>query len=142
MTGSQVVRCLCFVSLLIGVSSGSFAATIYTFTTIDVPGAFGTSLTGINDTGQIVGFFDNATGTHGFLKDGATFTTIDVPGANVTNAYGINDAGQIVGVFPNATGQHGFLATPVPEPATWILFGSAVGLMWWRMRPAVTLIST
>jgi hypothetical protein len=39
---SQVVRCLCFVSLLIGVSSGSWAATIYTFTTIDVPGALWT----------------------------------------------------------------------------------------------------
>jgi hypothetical protein len=58
VTGSQVVRCLCFVSLLIGMSSGSWATTIYTFTTIDAPGGTfgGTLASGINDAGQIVGF--------------------------------------------------------------------------------------
>jgi uncharacterized membrane protein len=69
---------------------------------------------GINDAGQIVGLFD-ATGRHGFLKEGATFTTIDVPGAIATDAQGINDAGQIVGGFGNVTG-HGFLK----EGATFI----------------------
>src|SRR4051812_1310373 len=97
---SQVFRCLCFVGLLIGVSAGSSAATIYTFTTFDVPGATVTQAFGINDAGQIVGIFRGATGsTHGYLKDGATFTTIDVPGAITTEAHGINDAGQIVGWF-------------------------------------------
>ena len=149
MTGFQVIRCIYFVGLLIGVSSGSSAATIYTFTTIDVPGAThgpgtnGTNALGINDAGQIVGLFD-ATGRHGFLKDGAIFTTIDVPGAIATDAQGINDAGQIVGGFATADDgfvAHGFVATPVPEPvpepATWILFGSAVGLMWWRVPRAL-----
>ena len=104
MTGSQVVRYLCFVSLLISVSSGSWAATIYTFTTIDVPAATFTRAFGINDGGQIVGDFLDARGEHGFLKDGATFTTID--GAfGSTLALGINDVGQIVG----STGSVGFL---------------------------------
>jgi hypothetical protein len=227
MTGSQVTRCLFFVSLLTSVSAGSSAATLYTFTTIDVPGANFTQPKGINNAGQIVGEFSDAAGAHGFLKagatfttidvpgadftlasginnagqivgefldsgihgflkdgatftkidvpggvlphalgindvgrivgifsallenhgflkDGASFTTIDVPGANFTRAFGINDAGQIVGDFGDATGfDHGFVATPVvPEPVTWLLFGSGlVGLVWWRRRPAVTLIS-
>jgi probable HAF family extracellular repeat protein len=51
----------------------------YTFTTIDVPGAGYTVASGINADGQIVGWFTDATGTHGFLRDGATFTTFDVP---------------------------------------------------------------
>jgi probable HAF family extracellular repeat protein len=65
---------------------------------------------GLNNRGQIVGWFYDATQhTHGFLKDGTTFTTIDVPGALSTIAYGINTAGQIVGSFQDATGFHGFL---------------------------------
>src|SRR5260370_18708159 len=82
---------------------------------------------GINDAAQIVGFFTNSTGTHGFLDIGGSFTQLDVPGAIVGDATlgtggpaasGINNAGQIAGVFVNSTGEHGFLATPVPEPAT------------------------
>jgi hypothetical protein len=71
-----------------------------------------------------------------FSKTARLLTTIDVPGATSTAAFGINDAGQIVGEFflPDPLHPHGFVATPVPEPATWILFGSAVGLMWWRYR--------
>jgi probable HAF family extracellular repeat protein len=66
---------------------------------------------GINAAGQIVGWFTDAAGDHGFLKDGATFTTIDVPGATLTHAFGINAAGQIVGLFGDAadTETKGFL---------------------------------
>src|SRR5260370_37995567 len=137
--GSQVVRCLCFVSLLIGLSARSSAAIIYAFTTFDVPGAFVTNTFafGINAAGQIVGQFLTSMGptgsAHGFLKDGASFTTIDVPGAFSTEAFGINAAGQIAG--SDFTRGHGFVATPVPEPATWLLFGSSlVGLVRWRRR--------
>src|SRR5215472_5727743 len=101
---SQVVRCLCFVGLLIGVSSGSWAAPLYNFTTIDVPGATFTQASGINNAGQIVGVFSDAPAVNqGFLKDGATFTTIGVPGVSNTQAHGINDLGQIVGLFQDAT---------------------------------------
>jgi probable HAF family extracellular repeat protein len=109
VTSSQVARCLYFVGLLIGVSSGTWAAPIYNFTTIDLPGGTETFAHGINDAGQIVGSFGDATVQHGFLKDGSTFTMIDVPGATGTEANGINSAGQIVGIFRDATGTHGFL---------------------------------
>jgi probable HAF family extracellular repeat protein len=95
----------------------------YTFTTIDVPDALGMTLAhGINTEGQIVGWFRDAMGNHGFLWDGATFTTIDVPGTQAgTIAYGINTAGEIVGSFRDATGTHGFLwdgttFTPIKVP--------------------------
>jgi hypothetical protein len=55
---------------------------------------------GINDRGQIVGYYDDASGLHGFLrhKDGR-FSTIDFPGARATEALKINNRGQIVGVY-------------------------------------------
>jgi hypothetical protein len=63
-------------------------------------------------TPQIVGFYSDSTGQHGFLYDGGVFTPIDVPGASQTLAIGINPRGQIVGFYSDSTGQHGFLATP------------------------------
>jgi uncharacterized membrane protein len=65
----------------------------------------------INNTGQIVGRYDDATGGHGFLDNGGIFSPIDVPfaGAVGTNAAGINNSGQIVGDYLDGTGIHGFL---------------------------------
>jgi probable HAF family extracellular repeat protein len=102
----------------------------YTFTTVDVPGAVTTEARGINDTGQIVGWFIDATPPHGFVADGVTFTPIDVPGASQTQAFGINDTGQIVGRFSDTTGGHGFVTdsatfTPIDVPGaiTTVAFG-------------------
>ena len=88
-------------------------AVAYKYTTIDVPGP-GASLTyayGINNASQIVGFFDDESGDHGFLRNSAgNITIIDVPGAIATAATGINDAGQIVGLFVDPSlGAHAFL---------------------------------
>jgi probable HAF family extracellular repeat protein len=86
------------------------------FTSIDVPDAEGTIPAGINDQGQIVGFYTDTLGSHhGFLLDNGTFTTIDAPfpGVILTDAYGINNQGQVVGRFiTNGSGDHGFVATP------------------------------
>jgi probable HAF family extracellular repeat protein len=68
------------------------------YTTIDVPGASATQASGINDSGQIVGSYDAATATHGFLYSGGSFTTIDAPGASFTRLFSINDSGQIIGI--------------------------------------------
>ena len=79
-----------------------------TYTTLDDPAATtGTAAYGINVAGQIVGYYNNSTGTHGFFYNpsGGTYTTLDDPLATSgTFAYGINDAGQIVGTYFTNTG--------------------------------------
>jgi hypothetical protein len=66
--------------------------------------------TGVNDSGQVVGYYFGAT-YHGLLLSGSTQTTLDFPGANATVADGINNSGSIVGRYVDATGGHAFLAT-------------------------------
>lgn len=104
-----------------------------TFTSIDVPGASQTIATGINNLGQIVGYsYDSLGLVHGYVDNGGILTTIDVPGASATAIDGINDAGQIVGHY--YVGTNGvaiaFVASPVPTPAAFWLFGSGfLGLL-------------
>lgn len=69
------------------------------FSPINVPNSFYTAALGINDSGQIVGYYTDKTGLHGFLYTGGTFLTIDVPGALSTRARAINNQGQIIGTF-------------------------------------------
>jgi probable HAF family extracellular repeat protein len=98
------------------------------YTTIDAPGGVFTAASAINNSGQIVGRFCDGPVCHGYLDANGTFTTIDVPGAgSYTGALGINDAGQIVGEYTDGSGTaHGFLATPTPEPSSWLLVGGAL----------------
>lgn len=86
------------------VSSGSS----YAF--VDVPGAFSTDATGINDAGQIVGNFSviGPLGQQGFLDNAGIFTTIDRPGAQSTSPIAVNNAGEVAGTYTDATGEHGF----------------------------------
>jgi probable HAF family extracellular repeat protein len=85
---------------------------LYGFVPINYPGAVATQAYSINNSGQIVGEYDNQSGgSHGFLYSGGNYTSIDYPGASSTQAYGINDSGQIVGDYSDPSGQdlHGFL---------------------------------
>jgi probable HAF family extracellular repeat protein len=68
-----------------------------TYTTIDYPGSTITSLSGINDLGDIVG--GSRDPDVGFLYDvqSQTFTTISFPHASQTFPIAINNAGDIVG---------------------------------------------
>jgi hypothetical protein len=76
------------------------------FTTIDFPGAIGTTAFNINASREIVGWYQSADlKVHVFLLRRGEFTTIDFPGA-VETAYpgtfphvGINAAGNIVGSY-------------------------------------------
>ncbi|MFN2516530.1 MAG: hypothetical protein ABR556_09995 [Pyrinomonadaceae bacterium] len=80
-----------------------------TYTTIDFPGAIRTGAFGINGKGEVVGFYRDAAGTHGFLLSGGNFTSIDFPGAVATDARGINAKGDIVGTYSSQGRLHGYL---------------------------------
>ena len=85
---------------------------VYTFNTFDDPSASTgtTQAIGVNDTDQIVGYYNDASGRHGYLLSGGTYTTLDDPSATLqTQAYEINNSGQIVGDYVNNSGHHGFL---------------------------------
>jgi uncharacterized membrane protein len=87
-------------------------------TTLDVPffDATSTVLRGINDAGQIVGYF----GLHGFLDDRGTFTRIDYPGASSTRVLAVNNPDatgrfDLVGAYVSGGIQHGFIAAVAPS---------------------------
>jgi probable HAF family extracellular repeat protein len=91
------------------------------YSTLDDPLATdGTDAFGINAAGQIVGQYQSASGTHGFLYSGGTYTTLDDPSAinGTTKAFGINNMGQVVGWYRDNAGSQGqnqlrLLARPI-----------------------------
>lgn len=87
----------------------------FDFRTIEVPAAKRTLASGINDRGQIAGYYDDSAGTHGFVLDNGRFATIDFPGAVFTVALGVGAKGEIVGTYrmrgEPAVNFHGFLRT-------------------------------
>jgi PEP-CTERM motif len=94
-----------------------------TITEIDPFGSTFTQALGVNDLGEIVGFYTNGTGQHGYIDNGGVFTSFDPPGSASTTINGINDKGDIVGFYTNPTTDtvDGFVGTPVPEPSTWAM---------------------
>jgi probable HAF family extracellular repeat protein len=67
----------------------------HTFRLLDVPGASVTLAYGINNKGQVVGYYTlpGQYAWHSFLYDAGAFTLLDVPFSGATNgtqAYGIN----------------------------------------------------
>jgi uncharacterized protein (TIGR03437 family) len=83
----------------------------YLYFTFDPPGSTATSVSGINNSGQMVGIYQDSAGWHSFLRssDGVTYTVISIPGASQTTATGINNLGQVVGSYTVGSGGHGFL---------------------------------
>lgn len=91
-------------------SPAGLSAKSFSFVTIDVPGAPGTSVAGINGSGEVAGTYNDSTGPHGFVDDEGIFTIINAPGASAgTFAFGINDGGKVVGTYYDSKGEHGFV---------------------------------
>src|SRR5262245_61012362 len=81
-----------------------FVATEFGLTSVFNYGVNGTGAQGINDSGQIVGWYSsNNLYAHGFLRSAdGSFTSFDVPSATSTFAMGINGTGQIVGQYSSS----------------------------------------
>jgi hypothetical protein len=93
-----------------------------TITTIDPFDSTFAQALGVNDQGEIVGFYTDGTGQHGFIDNNSVFTSFDAPGAVSTTINGINDKGDIVGFYTNANDATvGFVGAPVPEASTWAM---------------------
>jgi uncharacterized membrane protein len=96
-----------------------------------------TRFRGINNFGQIAGWLDQGFDpvsndllpTVGFVGTPTSFEILAVPGASSTVAQGINDAGWVVGTYVLNGEYFGFVATPVPEPQTWLLMLAGIVLM-------------
>jgi probable HAF family extracellular repeat protein len=91
---------------------------------INVPDARGTTPSGINDRGDIVGSYrDQAGATHAFLYSQGEYTSFDVPASwgNQTAALDINAQGEIVGRYQTGPTVRMFLLsrgefTPIDVP--------------------------
>jgi uncharacterized membrane protein len=72
-----------------------------TITTINVPGAFGTSASDINEHSQVVGNYSTVNTSiirmRGFLWENGFFTLLEVPGAGDTFVDSIKNRGEVVG---------------------------------------------
>jgi hypothetical protein len=81
-----------------------------------VPGSSMTAAWDVNPAGDVVGFYRDAAGFHGFLRTGDRYTSIDVPGAAATRAIGINAGGDVVGIYVAGGKVYGFLANTTRRP--------------------------
>jgi hypothetical protein len=78
------------------------------FRRLHIPGAVSSTATGINNRGEIVGFFTNKKGkTFGFvITRHGTIIEFNIPGASSTMAFGVNDFGAVVGTFMRGSGNN------------------------------------
>jgi len=68
------------------------------------------SAAGINSSGDIVGWYWDKTGEHGFLLRGGVYSSIDFPGnAQFTETWKINDTGEIAGRYIGTSDGHHIL---------------------------------
>jgi hypothetical protein len=90
------------------------------FTEFKLPGAVSAEATGIDDSGDIVGFFDGSDGIQGFLSTDGPHAVLSYPGAKATWVFDVTAGGQIVGSYEDASGYiHGFMSLESSGKRTW-----------------------
>jgi hypothetical protein len=105
-------------SVLTGIQTDGFILEGVTYQTIDYPGAFITTINGINNSGVTVGTYTtsvngSAEGGGFVYSRGAGFSGFSYQG-NTTYPSGINGNGIVAGTYYDANSHaHGFIATPV-----------------------------
>jgi probable HAF family extracellular repeat protein len=103
----NVMALVCMLSF--GLISPMLAVT-FTYSDIQVPGSLGTTPTGINNKGVVVGNYQNSSGVYGFVLSNEDYTTISCPDATQgTYATGINDNGIVVGYYSTTYKNYGFV---------------------------------
>ena len=105
--------------LLLTLSSMSFAQ--FSYAPVNVPGAVETDARGINNNGEIVGFYKTAScidadftvpncTVKGFKFVNGAFVKLMVPNSVSTAILGVNDLGDLVGFYKKSDGSHhGFI---------------------------------
>ena len=81
------------------------------FATYNFANATSVQVTGVNNLGNLCGFWVDAAGTdHAFTLVLGHFTSLDFPGGSSTQAFGLNNMNQVVGVYLDGAGvMHGFV---------------------------------
>jgi len=79
------------------------------YSTLTAPGAVYTQANGINNAGQVAGFYYGGGVEAGFVYFGGTYTTLSLGSTSSTVAFGINDSGQVVGSYETGAGLGAFL---------------------------------
>jgi hypothetical protein len=104
-----------------------------TFTSVYVPGTTVTSLLGLNNKGEAVGFDMYSSGAmFGIICNTTTLACTqysDPKGVGTTTFNGLNDNGKIVGFYGPMSNTIGLVATVVPEPSMFLLTGCGVLLV-------------
>jgi len=102
-----IIISLLFALALPGISAGAGS---YTFKDITHPGATYTEAYGINNDGQVVGYWGDDYHDYGFVYSDGSFTPLNYPGATDTEVLGISNNGTLVGHFTDSGGaEHHFM---------------------------------
>ena len=115
-------RFFTFVSALLGaIFPLAAAAQTFSYAAINVPGAVATEARGINNNGEIVGFYKTTAcqdydikvpscPVKGFKFVNGSFVKLMVPNSTSTAIMGVNDLGDLVGFYRKTDGtRHGFI---------------------------------
>ena len=83
---------------------------VYQLLDLSRMGAVTSYATDVNPAGEIVGFFNNSAGAHGFLVDKNGLVLLDYQGTTAgTRAWGINAPGDVVGSYTMNNKNYGFV---------------------------------